>query len=127
MPVPAAHVSSRRRFVLMTTTPAPMEDELSRVAATAQPLAIAARATTNRKRALAFRITIWNGSAGSGRDLSYPLEYVADMTEQPTPAEDEGEEPAEDDADERAEAPDRDERTVTESGGYGTPERGRDE
>jgi hypothetical protein len=49
------------------------------------------------------------------------------VTEQPTPAEDEGEEPEEQDADERAEAPDRDERTVTESGGYGTPERGRDE
>jgi hypothetical protein len=49
------------------------------------------------------------------------------MTEQPTPAEDEGEEPEAHDADERSEAADRDERTVTESGGYGTPERGTDE
>jgi hypothetical protein len=31
------------------------------------------------------------------------------------------------DAQERAEASDRDERTVTESGGYGTPERGTDD
>ena len=49
------------------------------------------------------------------------------MTEQPTPAEDEGEQAEEHDADERGEAADRDERTVTESGGYGTPERGTDE
>jgi hypothetical protein len=49
------------------------------------------------------------------------------MDEQQAPAEDQGEEPEEHDADERAEAPDRDERTVTESGGYGTPERGTDE
>jgi hypothetical protein len=39
----------------------------------------------------------------------------------------EGEQSEEHDADERADAPDRDERTVTESGGYGTPERGTDE
>jgi hypothetical protein len=49
------------------------------------------------------------------------------MTEQPTPAEDQGEEPEEDDAGERADAAERDERTVTESGGYGAPERGTDD
>ena len=39
----------------------------------------------------------------------------------------EGEQSKEHDAGERGEAADRDERTVTESGGYGTPERGTDE
>jgi hypothetical protein len=39
----------------------------------------------------------------------------------------EGEQSEEHDAEERAEAPDRDERTVTESGGYGAPERGTDD
>jgi hypothetical protein len=41
-------------------------------------------------------------------------------------SEDEGRR-AEEDADERDDAADRDERTVTETGGYGTPERGTDE
>jgi len=49
------------------------------------------------------------------------------VAEDPTPAEDEGEQSEEHDADERREAHHRDERTVTESGGYGTPERGTDE
>jgi hypothetical protein len=50
------------------------------------------------------------------------------MSETPsTPAEDDGEQSEEHDAGERAEAPERDERTVTESGGYGTPERGTDD
>jgi hypothetical protein len=49
------------------------------------------------------------------------------MSEQPGSADHEGEQPAEEDAEERSDAPDRDERTVTESGGYGTPERGTDE
>ena len=39
----------------------------------------------------------------------------------------EGEQSEEHDAEERGEAADRDERTVTESGGYGTPERGTDD
>jgi hypothetical protein len=53
--------------------------------------------------------------------------YAPRMTEQPTPAERDGEQSEEEeDSAERAEAPDRDERTVTESGGYGTPERGTD-
>ena len=38
-----------------------------------------------------------------------------------------GEQSEEDDAQERAEAPHRDERTFTESGGYGAPERGTDD
>jgi hypothetical protein len=49
------------------------------------------------------------------------------MSEQPTSADHEGEEPPDDDAGDRSKAPDRDERTVTESGGYGTPDRGTDE
>jgi len=49
------------------------------------------------------------------------------MTNEPTPAEDEGEAPDLNDPAERAQAPERDERTVTESGGYGTPERGTDD
>ena len=49
------------------------------------------------------------------------------MSEEPTAAEDEGEEPEEADAQDRAEASDRDERTVTETGGYGAPERGTDD
>lgn len=49
------------------------------------------------------------------------------MDERQAPAEDPGEEPEAHDAEERSDAPDRDERTVTESGGYGTPERGTDD
>ena len=49
------------------------------------------------------------------------------MSETPTHAEGDGEQPDENDAGERGEAAERDERTVTESGGYGTPERGTDD
>jgi len=42
-------------------------------------------------------------------------------------AEDEGRRTEDEDAGERDDAADRDERTVTETGGYGTPERGTDE
>jgi hypothetical protein len=42
-------------------------------------------------------------------------------------AEDEGRRAEDEDAREREDAADRDERTVTETGGYGTPERGTDE
>jgi hypothetical protein len=48
------------------------------------------------------------------------------MPEQMTPEDAEGEQ-AEEHAAERGEAAHRDERTVTESGGYGAPERGKDE
>jgi hypothetical protein len=43
-----------------------------------------------------------------------------------TPDNADGEQSEEQDAEERRDAPERDERTVTESGGYGTPERGTD-
>jgi hypothetical protein len=49
------------------------------------------------------------------------------MSDAPIPAEDGGEQSEEHDAEERQEAADSDERTVTESGGYGTPERGTDD
>jgi hypothetical protein len=49
------------------------------------------------------------------------------MSEQMTPEDAEGEQSEEHDAEERREAPHRDERTVTDSGGYGTPERGTDD
>jgi hypothetical protein len=42
-------------------------------------------------------------------------------------AEDEGRRAEDEDGDDREDAADRDERTVTETGGYGTPERGTDE
>lgn len=42
-------------------------------------------------------------------------------------AEDEGRRPEGEDAEDRDDAADRDERTVTETGGYGAPERGTDE
>src|SRR5947207_1904318 len=58
IPVPVAHVSSRRRFVLMTTTPVPIGDALSRVAAIAAPLPIAASATKKTTRVLVFRINM---------------------------------------------------------------------
>src|SRR5689334_18707005 len=70
IPVPAAHVSSSRRFVLMTTTPVPIGDALSRVAAIAAPLPIAASATRKTARVLVFRISMWIRSARPGRDLS---------------------------------------------------------
>jgi len=49
------------------------------------------------------------------------------MRDEPKPAEDDGAQGEEHDAEERREAPERDERTVTETGGYGTPERGTDD
>src|SRR5437588_11706407 len=71
IPVPAADVSSRRRFVLMTTTPVPIGDALSRVAAIAAPLPIAASATKKTARFSGLpdqhvEIT----SARPGRDLT---------------------------------------------------------
>ena len=65
--VPAAHVSSRRRFVLMTTTPVPIGDAVSRVAAIAAPLPIAASATKKTTRVLVFRINMWRSHR---RDLA---------------------------------------------------------
>src|SRR5437660_6567896 len=67
VPVPVAHVSSRRRFVLMTTTPVPIGDALSRVAAIAAPLPIAASATKKTTRVLVFRI---NMCRADRRDLT---------------------------------------------------------
>src|SRR5689334_20472266 len=69
MPVPAAHVSSRRRFVLMTTTPAPMDELLARVAARAALPPVAASATKRRARLLIRRVGMEIRSARPPRDL----------------------------------------------------------
>jgi hypothetical protein len=74
------------------------------------------------------RVVIHRSSASDRVRVSRGRDgYCGGMSEHPTPAEDEGEQSEEHDAEERREAPDRDERTVTESGGYGTPERGTDD